>query len=63
VAPNVSLPLGSDPGANPSQNPVPSAQATANSIQQVASSIFGLANDTQVSSNYLPRKIVVIHTL
>jgi len=54
VPPNVSLPLGSDPGANPSQPPVQqgpassaAAQAAAN-IQQTVSQIFGgLSSDPQ----------------
>ena len=57
VPPNVSLPLGSDPGANPGQPPVQqgpassaAAQAAAN-IQQTVSQIFGgLSSDPQGGS-------------
>jgi hypothetical protein len=56
VPPNVSLPLGSDPGANPSQppgqqGPASSAAQAAANIQQTVSQIFGgLSTDPQGGS-------------
>lgn len=55
VPPNVSLPLGSDPGANPSQppgqqGPASSAAQAAANIQQTVSQIFGLSSDPQGGS-------------
>ncbi|KAJ4441157.1 hypothetical protein ANN_11008 [Periplaneta americana] len=52
VPPNVSLPLGSDPGANPSQppgqqGPAASATQTAANIQQTVANMFSLTNDAQ----------------